>query len=95
VYLIGSYTFPHEITTGGSAKPRPVIVLQDELENRNPCQAIVAVWCGADTFKALPYRSQKKRTHSGAISIARSSYPPVSGLGQINAYSPRTTSNRV
>ncbi len=43
VYLIGSYTFPHEIATGGSAKARPVIVLQDDLENRNPHYPFVIV----------------------------------------------------
>ena len=43
VYLIGSYTFPHEIATGGSAKARPVIVLQDELENRNPHYPFVII----------------------------------------------------
>ncbi len=43
VYLIGSYTFPHEIATGGSAKARPVIILQDALENRNPHYPFVIV----------------------------------------------------
>lgn len=42
VYLIGSYTFPHEIG-GSSAKSRPVIVLQDELENQNPHYPFVIV----------------------------------------------------
>lgn len=41
VYLIGSYTFPHEI--GSSPKPRPVIVLQDELENQNPHYPFVII----------------------------------------------------
>lgn len=41
MYLIGSYTFPHEI--GSSTKSRPVIVLQDELENQNPHYPFVMI----------------------------------------------------
>lgn len=43
VYQIEGYTFPHETATGGRAKPRPVIVLQDDLENRNPHYPFVIV----------------------------------------------------
>ena len=43
VYLIQGYTFPHESATGGVAKARPVLVLQDDLENRNPHYPFVIV----------------------------------------------------
>ncbi len=39
----------------------------------------------SEDFNSLPYLSQKKRMHSGATSIAFSSYIPVSGLSQTNA----------
>lgn len=43
VYLIGSYTFPHESATGGHAKARPVIILQGDRENQNPYYPFVIV----------------------------------------------------
>ena len=49
---------------------------------RGTTQATLS-WCARLT--RFPYRSQKKRTHSGARSIACSSYAPLSGLGQISA----------
>ncbi len=48
-------------------------------------QADVVALSLAETFNTLPYFSQKNRTHSGAMSIACSSYAPVSGFGQISA----------
>lgn len=43
VYLIEGYTFPHESATGGIAKTRPVVILQDDLENQNPRYPFVIV----------------------------------------------------
>lgn len=35
VYLLRGYTFPHERDSGGGDKARPVLILQDDVENRN------------------------------------------------------------
>lgn len=43
VYLLRGYTFPHEKGSGGAAKARPVLILQDDVENRNPHYPFVIV----------------------------------------------------
>ncbi len=43
VYLLPGYTFPHERDSGGVAKTRPVLILQDDVENRNPHYPFVIV----------------------------------------------------
>ena len=43
VYLLGGYTFPHESSSGSASKARPVLILQDEVENRNPRYPFVIV----------------------------------------------------
>jgi mRNA interferase MazF len=43
VYLLRGYTFPHERGSGGVAKARPVLILQDDVENRNPRYPFVIV----------------------------------------------------
>ena len=43
VYLLRGYTFPHERGSGGVAKARPVLILQDDVDNRNPRYPFVIV----------------------------------------------------
>jgi len=43
VYLLPGYTFPHERGSGGVTKARPVLILQDDVENRNPHYPFVIV----------------------------------------------------
>jgi mRNA-degrading endonuclease toxin of MazEF toxin-antitoxin module len=43
VYLLRGYTFPHERGSGDMTKARPVLILQDDVENRNPRYPFVIV----------------------------------------------------
>jgi len=43
VYLLRGYTFPHERGSGGVDKARPVLILQDDVENRHPRYPFVIV----------------------------------------------------
>jgi mRNA-degrading endonuclease toxin of MazEF toxin-antitoxin module len=41
--LLCGYTFPHERGSGDVTKARPVLILQDDVENRNPRYPFVIV----------------------------------------------------
>lgn len=43
IYLLRGYAFPHEKDSDGDTKARPVLILQDDVENRNPHYPIVIV----------------------------------------------------
>ncbi len=43
VYLLRGYTFPHERDSDGMAKARPVLILQDDVENGNSRYPFVIV----------------------------------------------------
>ena len=43
VYLLREYTFPHQKDSSSVAKARPVLILQDDVENRNPRYPFVIV----------------------------------------------------
>jgi mRNA interferase MazF len=43
IYLLRGYTFPHEQDSAGATKARPVLILQDDVENRNLHYPLVIV----------------------------------------------------
>ena len=43
IYLLRGYSFPHENDSDSNTKARPVLVLQDDVENRNPHYPFVIV----------------------------------------------------
>ena len=43
IYMLREFSFPHEKSSGGVTKARPVLVLQDDVENRHPRYPYVIV----------------------------------------------------
>jgi mRNA-degrading endonuclease toxin of MazEF toxin-antitoxin module len=43
IYLLRGYTFPHEQGSEVASKARPALILQDDIENRNPRYPFVIV----------------------------------------------------